>query len=173
MTPTPETQALLRDSFERIREQVVEMTSDLPDDIATYRPDPEANSIDWLLWHLIRVQDDHLAGITGTEQVWTAGGWCELFALPFDPEAIGYGQSSDEVGRVRVAANLLDAYHADVHAATLRYLDTLTTDELDRIVDRRWDPPVSAAVRLVSVIGDCTAHLGQAQYVRGMALRRG
>ena len=69
-------------------------------------------------------------------------------------------------------ASCLAQYHGAVHDLTLRYLDGITPAELDRIVDTRWDPPVTAAVRLVSVIGDTMQHLGQAAYVRGLAERR-
>ncbi|GAA4804795.1 mycothiol transferase [Tomitella cavernea] len=171
---------LLADSFGRIRAQVAALSDGLTADAAAWRPDPAANSVAWLLWHLTRVQDDHVADAAGTPQAWTASGggpdaagssWAERFGLPFPPEATGYGQSAEQVGQVRVGGKLLDGYHADVHAATLRYLDSLTADELDRVVDRAWDPPVTVAVRLVSVIGDCTAHLGQAQYVLGMHRR--
>lgn len=161
------------DQFGRVRELVKELTDGLSDEAGGYRPDPDANSIDWLVWHAIRIQDDHLAGITGDEQVWTANGWYEAFGLPFGPEVHGYGHSSADVGRVRVAGELLDGYHADVHAATKAYIGTLTVEELDRVVDRHWDPPVTAAVRLVSVIGDLLQHLGQASYVRGLAHRAG
>jgi hypothetical protein len=53
--------------------------------------DPEANSIAWLVWHLTRIQDDHVAGVAGVEQVWTSQGWGERFGLPFDPRDTGYG----------------------------------------------------------------------------------
>jgi hypothetical protein len=76
------------------------------------------------------------------------------------------------VAAVRVSGDLLGEYHRDVHELTLRYLDGLTAQELDRIVDTHWDPPVTAAVRLVSVIGDTMQHAGQAAYVRGLAERR-
>jgi hypothetical protein len=162
---------LLRDHFGRIRELVQENTDGLTEAIGTYRPDPDANTVDWLVWHAARVQDDHIADLAGVEQVWTAGGWYDRFGLPFEKSAHGYGQSSEEVGRVVVAAEMLDGYHAAVHEATLAYLDGITADELARVVDTRWDPPVTAAVRIVSVIGDCLQHLGQAAYVRGLAER--
>ena len=44
----------------------------------------------------------------------------------------------------------------------------LSDDDLDRIVDRAWDPPVTLGVRLVSVVNDDTQHVGQAAYVRGL-----
>jgi hypothetical protein len=46
-------------------------------------------------------------------------------------------------------------------------LDKLSEADYARIVDERWARPVTAAVRLVSVINDATQHIGQAAYVRG------
>ncbi|WP_041451277.1 mycothiol transferase [Hoyosella subflava] len=164
---------LLLDSFGRIRELVEDITADLPDAIAVYRPDPGANSMSWLLWHLARVQDDHISGLAGVAQAYTECGWAGRFGLPFDDADIGYGHSSDDVGKVTAGAQLVAEYHADVHELTRRYIETLTADELDRVVDEAWDPPVTAAVRIVSVEGDCLQHLGQAAYIKGMALRAG
>lgn len=165
-------QALLVDSFTRIREGVQDMTAGLTLEAAEYRPDPDANTIAWLLWHLTRIQDDHIAGAAGTAQVWHEQGWQRRFALPFDAAATGYGQSSEEVGQVLISGALLNGYHADVHAETLRYLARVDAAELRRVVDYSWDPPVTASVRLVSVIGDCSQHLGQAAYIRGLFARR-
>lgn len=165
------TRAQLVDHFGRIRDLVAELTAGLSPEVATYRVDPQANTIAWLIWHQARVQDDHVADAAGVEQVWPQ--WRDRFDLPFGPDATGYGQTSDEVAAVGASAELLGGYHVAVHEATLRYLDQLTADELDRIVDTRWDPPVTVAVRLVSVIGDCLQHLGQAALIRGIADRSG
>jgi Protein of unknown function (DUF664) len=161
---------ILADSFGRVRELVIELTDRLTDDIAGYRPDPGANSIAWLIWHLSRVQDDHVADLAQVEQVWPQ--WRERFALPFGRWATGYGQGPTEVAAVRASGDLLSGYHQAVHELTMRYVAGITPAELERIVDTRWDPPVTAAVRLVSVIGDTMQHLGQAAYVRGLAERR-
>jgi len=59
-----------------------------------------------------------------------------------------------------------------VHTATSAFLATLVDDDLDRVVDRRWDPPVTAGVRLVSVVADDLQHVGQAAYLRGLVQRR-
>jgi len=161
---------ILAVSFGRVRELVIELTDRLTDDIASYRPDPGANSIAWLIWHLSRVQDDHVADLAQAEQVWPQ--WRERFALPFGKWATGYGQGATEVAAVRASGDLLSGYHQAVHELTMRYVAGITPAELERIVDTRWDPPVTAAVRLVSVIGDTMQHLGQAAYVRGLAERR-
>jgi hypothetical protein len=44
----------------------------------------------------------------------------------------------------------------------------VTPADLDRVVDKRWDPPVTLGVRLVSVVDDDAQHVGQAAYVRGL-----
>lgn len=161
------TRDLLVDAFTRVRELVVELTDGLVEEVAAFRPAPGANSTGWLLWHLTRIQDDHVAALAGVSQAWTE--WRERFGLPFSDWATGYGQDTDEVGEVRVSGELLAAYHADVHQSTLDYLTGIDADELARVVDAEWNPPVTAGVRLVSVLGDTLQHLGQAAYVRGLA----
>jgi len=160
---------LLVDAFGRVNESVHQVVGGLTPDQLGERVGGEANPIVWLVWHLTRVQDDHLADAAGTEQVWLADGWADRFALPFDRSATGYGQTSDEVASVRVdSAELLTGYHDAVHERTLGFVSALGDDDLDRVVDTSWDPPVTLGVRLVSVVNDVTQHIGQAAYVRGV-----
>jgi hypothetical protein len=164
---------VLTDAFGRIRGVVHHAVDGLTAEQLAFRADPAANSIAWLVWHLTRIQDDHVAGAAATPQVWIDGGWADRFGLPFSPTEIGYGQSSDEVAAVRVeSAELLIGYHDAVYEQTIRYVSTLTDDDLPRIVDRSWDPPVTLAVRLVSVISDDLQHAGQAAFVRGLIQRQ-
>ena len=74
--------ALLTDAFSRIGEEVHAAVEGLSEEQLAFRVDADANSIGWLVWHLSRVQDDHVAGVAGFEQVWTAQGWAERFGLP-------------------------------------------------------------------------------------------
>ncbi|HET7387360.1 MAG TPA: DinB family protein [Nocardioidaceae bacterium] len=159
---------LLVDAFGRVRENVHAAVQGLTEDQLALRPDEQANSIAWLVWHLTRVQDSHVAEVAERNQVWHADGWADRFGLPFDAGATGYGQSSDEVGAVRASADLLADYHDATHAQTVAYLGSLTDEDLAAVVDERWDPPVTLAVRLVSVVDDDTQHVGQAAYVRGL-----
>ena len=164
MTPA----ALLSEAFQRIVDGGTAVVDGLDTDQLAWRPGPEANSIAWLVWHLARVQDDHLAEVAGVEQVWTAQGFAGRFDLPLGVDETGYGHSSAEVGKVRADGDLLAAYLAAVHEQTIGYLATVGPDDLDRVVDKRWDPPVTLGVRLVSVVDDDAQHLGQAAYVRGL-----
>ena len=164
---------LLADAFGRIREVVHRVVDGLSPGELAVRVDPAANSIAWLVWHLTRIQDDHLADAFQAEQVWTSQGWVERMGLPFDPRDTGYGHQADDVAAVQVASGeLLVGYHDAVHQQTIGYLGQLTDAELGRIVDRSWDPPVTLGVRLVSVIADDLQHAGQAAFVRGILQRR-
>jgi uncharacterized damage-inducible protein DinB len=164
---------LLVDMFERIREDVHGAVRGLTPEQLALRIDDDANSIAWLVWHLTRIQDDHVAAAAHVEQVWTGAGWIERFGLPFEPWATGYAHSSADVAAVTVdSRDLLLDYHDAVHAQTIRFVEGITDADLDRIVDESWDPPVTLGVRLVSVVNDNTEHAGQAAFVRGIALRR-
>lgn len=164
---------LLIDAFGRIRGVVQRVVDGLTPEELVFRVDEAANSIAWLMWHLTRIQDAHVAEATGTSQVWTTQGWVERFDLPFDVSQTGYGHTSDEVAMVRVESpRLLTEYHDAVYEQTVRYVSTLTDDDLARVVDRSWDPPVNLGVRLISVIADDLQHAGQAAFIRGLVERR-
>ncbi|MFR9800997.1 mycothiol transferase [Pseudonocardia sp. RS010] len=164
MTPAE----LLTDAFGRISDGVPAVVEGLTEDQLALRPDGEGNSIAWLVWHLTRVQDDHLADAFGTEQVWLADGWQQRFGLDLEPSDTGYGHGPDQVAAVRAGADLLAGYHAAVAERTVGLLAGLTPEQLDEVIDDDWDPPVTRGVRLVSVVDDDARHLGQAEYVRGL-----
>jgi hypothetical protein len=153
---------VLRDGFERVHELMGAVLGGNPD---LDRAPDGGNTPAWILWHLVRVQDDHVADAFELEQVWYTG-WADRFGLPFPARETGYGMSADEVAKVHVTPELLQGYHEDVHAQTLKAL--AGKPDLDRVVDERWDPPVTLGVRLLSVLADELQHLGQAAYVLGL-----
>ncbi|MCZ2814899.1 mycothiol transferase [Modestobacter sp. VKM Ac-2984] len=168
-----ESRDLLLTAFDNVEEAVRGAVEGIAPELLTARIDPEANTIAWLVWHLTRVQDDHVAEVAGTAQAYTGAGWHDRFGLPFDPGATGYGFSSSDVARTEVSdPQLLIGYHADVHRRTAEFVGTLTAADLDRVVDERWDPPVTLGVRLVSVVTDDLQHAGQAALLRGSLERR-
>ena len=168
-----QTSEVLVDAFERVSQTVRHAADGLTAEELTRRLDGDANSIAWLLWHLTRVQDDHLADVADVEQVWMSQGWAERFELPFTDDATGYGHSARQVGQVTVASpELLTGYHDAVHEQTVSFVKGLKDADLDRIVDTGWDPPVTLGVRLVSVLSDDLQHAGQAAFIRGVLARR-
>ncbi len=132
-------------------------------------PGPGANTIAWLIWHLARVQDHHIAELLDTEQIWAGGDWARRCGLEPDPSNTGYGHGPDEIATVRPdGPDVLLEYLDAVDRRTRTMLEQLGPEDLDRIVDRRWDPPVTMGVRLVSIADDSLQHVGQAAYVRGL-----
>ncbi|MGZ4541288.1 MAG: mycothiol transferase [Blastococcus sp.] len=164
---------LLLHAFDNIENVVRRALDGIDPALLTARIDPDANTVAWLIWHLSRVQDNHVAELAGRPQAYTDDGWADRFALPFDAAAVGYGFSSAEVGATRISdPGLLLGYHAEVHRRTAAFVSGLSDTDLDRVVDERWDPPVTLGVRLVSVITDDLQHAGQAAFLRGFLERR-
>jgi hypothetical protein len=171
--------SILLDCFGRVHEDLPGLLEGLDDEALHWRADADANPLAWLVWHLTRVQDDHLtgvAGVVGLDQVWTSQGFFSRFALPYPERDLGYGHTSDDVAALRADPRDLLDYHAATHELTVRVLRSMDSADggaaYERVVDERWDPPVTAAVRLVSVVNDVTQHLGQAAYLRGLLDRR-
>jgi hypothetical protein len=164
--------AVFVNALGRIRDLTHRVVDGLTPDALAFRPDDSGNSVAWLVWHLTRIQDDHIAGVAGSEQIWTAKGWHEQFGLPLTSIDTGYGHTSEQVSALGTATGeLLVGYHDAVYAQSVEFVQGLVVADLGRIVDRSWDPPVSLGVRLVSVIVDDLQHVGQAAYVRGLAER--
>ncbi|CAM5265615.1 Putative damage-inducible protein DinB OS=Streptomyces griseomycini OX=66895 GN=FHS37_003638 PE=4 SV=1 [Streptomyces griseomycini] len=160
---------ILIDGFGRVREEVHAAVEGLGPDRLNARPGPDANSVAWLIWHLARVQDDHVADAFGLDQVWLTEDWEKRLGLGLPRRDTGFGHTAAKVAEVRVdSGDLLTGYYDAVHEQTLGALRSLAAKDLERIVDERWDPPVSLGVRLVSVLSDDLQHVGQAAYVRGL-----
>ena len=161
---------LLLDGFGRILHNVQTCLDGLSPEQLVFRPDEQANSIGWLAWHLTRVEDDHVADLAGRPQAWIERGWHARFDRPADEDDTGFGDTAEDVARLRPAsAGLLLDYYQAVHTRSLDYLRGLQPADLDRVLDEPWwDPPVTVGVRLVSVLDDCLQHSGQMAYVRGL-----
>lgn len=160
---------ILADGYGRLPEAIENAVHDLAPEQLRWAPKPGANSIGWLVWHLTRVQDHHITAIVGGEQIYVTGDWGPRFGLKTDPSDTGYGHTAAQVAAVAPESDqaLIDYYEA-VHDRTIKALEVLTPADLDRIVDRDWDPPVSLGVRLVSILDDDIQHAGQAAYLRGL-----
>jgi len=160
---------VLIEGFGRLPALVLSAVNGLTAEQLRWTPAPGANSIGWLVWHLARIQDDHVAELVGDEQLWVSGRWTPRFGLAASVMDTGYGHSAADVDRIRPdgPAALIE-YYDTVARRTNELLDRVTADELDRVVDEHWSPPVTLGVRLISVLGDDLQHVGQAAYVRGL-----
>jgi hypothetical protein len=165
--------AVLQDLFGRIPEVVHGVVEGLDHEDLVTAPEPGSNPVGWLVWHLARVEDAQVADVAGTEQEWVTGGWSARFGLEPDPDNHGYGHSPEQVAAVRPeSVETLLGYFDAAHERTVEFLAGVSAGDLDRIVDERWNPPVTLGVRLVSIADDAIQHAGQAAYVRGILDRR-
>jgi hypothetical protein len=165
---------ILADGFERIRSASHSVGRGLGAEILEAKIDPESNTIAWLLWHLARGQDAQVSDLMGEEQVWTADGWSGRFALELPDSSTGYAHTPEDVSKVRgVAIGLYLGYIDAVCDRSVNYVGELNDSNFDDIVDERFTPPVTRAVRLFSVISDDLQHAGQAAILRGILERKG
>ncbi len=166
------TQDVLVEAYGRIRELVHKAAGGLDQERLSYLPEPGANSIAWLVWHLTRIQDDHVSEITGQDQVWVTGDWAAALGMEPDPANLGQGHRPDDVAAISPAdSSDLLGYHDEVMDRSVEYLRGVDAAELARIIDDSYTPPVSVGVRLVSVLSDNIQHAGQARYLRGIVDR--
>lgn len=168
-----EVSELYGELFSRVREHVHGILEGLATEDLVAVAEPGSNPLGWLLWHLSRVQDMHVAEILEEDQVWVEPDWAARFGLEPDPHNVGYGHTPAQVAQVRPESTAAIAdYYAAVEERTKTLLVALTPEALDRIVDTRWDPPVTMGVRLVSIVDDDIQHAGQAAYLKGLLQRR-
>ena len=179
-TPTPATVlpvsaadpcTLLADGLDRSRERFDRALDGVTLEQANARPAsglaPRIDSLTWLAWHTAREIDLQVSALAGTEPLWTGAGFSARFALPLPDDTEDWRHTPEQAALVRVndlalLTDYLDAACALAH----EYLDGLEAAALDEVVDRSWDPPVTRAARLVSIIDDAAQHSGQAVYAR-------
>ena len=172
MRTAPQFTDVLVDLATRVSDGLAATLEGLSAEAMTWRPDAAANPIGWLAWHTIRIQDDHVADLQGIPQRYAADGWAQRLGLPDDHD-IGYGHDADDVARhCPTDPEAVRSYLDAVASVTIGFLSGLEVGDLDRIVDERWDPPVTMAVRVASILTDNLQHVGQAAYVLGLWERR-
>ena len=165
-------QAVLIDSVNRPVETARTVLKEISKETLHAMPGGRANSIAWLVWHAARQMDIQVAWLANagqiSEQLWLTDGWGERLGIDRGPKSIGFGDTAEDVAALRVEdpALLLDYLQACTDAFKT-YVSGLSADDLDEVIDTKWNPPVTRGVRLVSIIDDAVTHLGQAAYARG------
>jgi len=132
-----------------------------------WRAGPEANTIGWTLWHMLRVEDMWLQFfIQRQPELWEREGWHEKFGLPTRDN--GFGHSPEQVANFPALdlANLL-RYGAAVRSGTLDYLGGLAPEDFD-VAPRQQRPELTVGVLFRQVVGELYQHLGQIAYLKGL-----
>jgi hypothetical protein len=166
---------ILSNGYGRILE-ILERTLDgLGEDDLNWQPRPDCNSIGWLAWHLTRGHDAIITSLMGEEQLWIRDGWHAKFGRSPDARDVGFGHSPQDVAKFKSPdARTLLGYHRAVLERTKRYLPTLSTTDLDKIVEGTpFQPPPPVGMMLVGILSDGLQHAGQAAYIRGLRQGKG
>ena len=161
--------ALLIDAYDRAVTGCRAILEGIDTDTLHARLTGNSNSIAWLVWHAARQMDVQIADLSGGATVWESGGWSQRLGVERGPDEFGLGDSPEQVAALRVDDPAgLEEHLATCVAAFTSYVDGLSGEDLDEVIDDSWDPPTTRGVRLVSIINDASAHLGQAAYARGL-----
>ena len=134
-----------------------------------YQPTSESNHIDWLVWHMARVEDAWVTRTGGQTSVWELGGWGDRFGIDIDGAQSGNGQTMDQVVNLPQysMADMLEYYDA-VRDRTYEFLDDFTTEDLERETEHHRRGTVNGAWILGHMTVEESRHLGQIGYLRGM-----
>ncbi|MFQ6029716.1 MAG: DinB family protein [Dehalococcoidia bacterium] len=157
----------IEDAFNREQQFLQEAIQDLTPQELVWRPGPEANTIGWTLWHMLRVEDMWFQFFIQRQlELWEREGWHEKFGLPTRDN--GFGHSPEQVANFPALdlAQLLQ-YGAAVRAGTLSYLRGLAPDDFDT-VPREQRPELSVGAVFRQVTGELYQHVGQIAYLKGL-----
>ena len=133
-----------------------------------FQPTLDSNHIDFLVWHVAKVEDGWINSYAReTRTVWEEGGWAEKLGLPAEGAGFGYGQ--DEVrGLPAFDYDLLNEYAEAVREVTLAFLDSSTPAEIGQPRERGWREPYCVGSALSHLLVEESQHVGQIAYIRGI-----
>jgi hypothetical protein len=136
----------------------------LPRESVDEQVEPGCATIGWLLWRLTRDLDRAASGYGGEPQRWLLAGWYTKWGMAPDCDETGAGHLPDRVEAFRSPGyDAIAGYHQMVTGQVRRFLwgpthqDTATED---------------AEKLLVTAAMDGASHIGQAELLRGILLRR-
>ena len=144
---------------------------DLDDAALSRQPDPQCNSVAWILWHLSRVVDTFVhTRLQDKPQVWVQDGWHQKFGMAPDPEDRGVGWSAQQVAAWKAPSKEVQlGYYQAVRARAKDFMSSLSYAQLE---EQRVIPPVAEPRTVAAALGqmtwDAVAHGGQIAYLRGL-----
>ena len=161
---------LLLELYGRIPEHVHQAVDGLTVEELTATPEPGCNPIGWIVWHLTRVQDHHVAELLDQPQIWESGDWARRFGVDPDPQNTGFGHGPEEVAAIRPEGpEVLAEYYAAVAARTDDLVRTLDLDVSFPLPEAPWFPPgAQRSVRraLMHIAAETAQHAGHADILR-------
>ncbi len=158
---------MLKSQLSEYMEELELALDGLTEEERRYQPTPQSNHIDFIVWHMARVEDSIVnRRLRHDRHIWERDGRHKRLGLP--REGIGEGLSTEQAAALPPfsLAKLLK-YYSSVRRETLLFINSLTNDDLDRISDPERPYWTFAAI-LGHLIVEEAQHVGQIAYIRGI-----
>ena len=141
----------------------------LSEDELRYQPAIHANFIEWIVWHMARVEDRWInLVLRQDDDIWVKDGWYKRFGM--DPDDYGREDTAEKMRAMpKIDINEMMDYYREARKVTLAHLDVMPVEDLDKeFYHPRRQIAVSGAWVLGHILVEEAQHLGQIAYIRGM-----
>ena len=155
----------LNEAFDKLKRAL----DGLSEDELHWRPALESNTIDWMVWHMARVEDNWVnVRLRESESIWDRDGWAERCGVEVPDN--GYGQSAEEIRAIPpFNVPIVMDYYAAVRQGTSDYFENeMQEEDLNKDVPHARYDPIDYAWVLGHLLCEEAEHLGQIEYLRGM-----
>jgi hypothetical protein len=169
-------QQLVIDSFQRQAQELEKVVEGLTEDDLSRQPQPDCNSIGWLVWHVLRSVDRNMSELIGEEQLWIKDKWHAKFGCAADPSETGYGHTAEQARTFKSPpVDVIKDYQKALMIRVENYINNRLTES---DLDREYHSPTFKDKRVVesAIVGQFfhgMHHVGQAGYVRGLLKGQG
>ena len=158
---------LIRKGFDEYLDDLKGHLEGLTEDERRFQIAPESNHIDFIVWHMARVEDDFLQRFAQrAPTVWQRDGWHERLGLP--ERASGFRYTPKQVAELpRFDMGEMLAYYDAVRAETYKFLDSISESDLANKPHPRR-PQYSVCDMFSHLMCEESQHVGQVAYIRGI-----
>lgn len=141
----------------------------LSDDELRWHPTLASNSIDWMVWHMARVEDNLVnVVLQNHDPIWKRDSWGERLSIAYT--GAGAGMTMDEIremGQIDVA-KVMEYYRSVRHETSGYFEKSMREDDLSRVIEHTNFRGWTGAGILGRLLCEEAEHLGQIEYLRGM-----
>jgi len=140
----------------------------LTPDERRFQPSVEANHIDFVVWHMARVEDDWIQRFASrTDTIWQRDHWHEKLGL--SKTCSGFGYTVEQVTTMPLFDfDTLMTYYKTIRQTTFQYLDDLTQEDINKCPQPKRRPGYTIGRMFSHIIVEESQHVGQVAYLRGL-----
>jgi hypothetical protein len=165
-----QTKDYIQSQFDFLQAALVKITDGLSAEELSWQPGV-SNPIAFLMLHIAHSEDINImTRLQGKPKIWVSGKWYEKFGLPAEETTFGWTEEQLSSFKFPGVKEML-AYSDAVRVETKKYLEKLTPEELNRIVNVSYMGDIPIGKLFARMIIHLSGHIGEMSYIRG--LKRG